>query len=263
MSIRWLARLLVLVVAACAATVGSARAAEPLVVNDTYWPPFFFGERPGNPPGFAREVLARCIPATGHAADFEVFPVSRMWAFMERGALDVNVMSFRDDRLDLVRYGAEPIFRAGYRLVVRADDPRPVASLADLAAHRVGHLRGLRYSDDFFAYLERQTERQLVRTVDSGELLLEALLEGKIDVFANHAASTRYQARRQGNEGRIRIVEDIDLKSADYFPVVSLASPRLLGEAAQREFLAALDACVAAGRETGWVRELETKYGLR
>lgn len=241
----------------------AAPAEEPgtVVVCGTHWPPIFFGEAPagGEPLGFGRELLERCVARAGFRAVFRDVPVLRMYAELESGRLDVNLFSFAEERTRIVDYGREVAFRGSYRPVVRSESAIEIRRLADLDPLLLGHLRGLRYSDEMRDYVEAREASGRLRVVDTNEDLLELLLGRRIDVFVNLDVTTRWMAREKGVEDRVRLLP-FEVKTSDYRVVLSRATPRVADRTA---FLAAVDACIAEGRRGGWLAELESRYAVR
>src|SRR4029079_19729793 len=101
------------------------------------------------------------------------------------GFVDAHVMSFDPKRASYLTYGKVPLFSDAYRPVVRAGSGIQIRTLADFDKLRIGHLRGLRYSDAFHDYIEKRIAQGGVTQVDINDALLKLLLENKIDVYVN------------------------------------------------------------------------------
>ncbi len=79
-----------------------------------------------------------------------------MYNYLEKGKTDISIFSYKKSRESMVMYGGEPVFSAGYRAVVRADSRIKISSLADFDQFRLGHLVGLKYSGDYFQYIQKR-----------------------------------------------------------------------------------------------------------
>ncbi len=124
----------------------NAQAFPQVIVVENDWPPYFMGESHEKLPGFAKELLQKCIPAAGYTAKFQFYPVNRMYSYLQSGAIDVALFSYKADGESFLLYGKEALFSSGYRPVIRSETDIKIHALEDFDALRLGHLAGLRYS---------------------------------------------------------------------------------------------------------------------
>lgn len=246
--------LVLLALASCALSVPAAE----IVVEDTDWRPWTFGGAEDHPPGFAKEVLDRCLRSVGHKPRYLDYPVVRLYEALENGDLDLHVMSRQPERERYVVYGEEPLFTARYRPIVRVDEPVRIRELGDLDSLRLGHVRGLRYSDEYLEYLEARLAAGTADETVSNESILRMLVAGRIDAFVNQAATSRWFAHQLGLADRIRI-EEFDIRTSDYFLVVSRRTTAVDDPAA---LVAELDECIAALKLAPAWGELRRKYAI-
>lgn len=234
--------------------LGAAAAARPsLNLSDHPWPPYYMEEG-----GFAKNLLEICIDEAGYEPKFARVSIQQMYEGMRNGVIDAHVFSRRSDRESFLHFGRETLFRDSYRPATLATRQLRIEKLADFGGLRLGHLEGLRYDDEFLAYVqERRTNGQL-EVVGSNDELVDALLAGTIDVFVNPVSTTRWIARERHAEDRITIQPYI-VKSSDYYLTVSKTSRRVRDPAA---LLSAVDSCLAAAKADGRWAALATRYGI-
>lgn len=249
--------MLVLLCVCTAAVAAPARAARPrLSLNSKVWPPFFLDDP--QEPGFAREVLGRCLTSMGYDTLFRELPLELMFGSLRSGLLDAHVLSRDPSRESFVLFGKEPIFTGAYRPVVRAGSGIVIRSVADFDRLRVGHLRGLRYSPEYHEYVLRRIEAGTVVQADDNDELLRLLLDAKVDVFVSLASTTRWLAKSIGASAKIEVLP-YDVKSSTYYMAVSQKSAHVADKPA---FLASFDACVRRLHGDGTYARLAAKYGL-
>jgi polar amino acid transport system substrate-binding protein len=232
-----------------------APAKDWVALNSLRWPPYFLDD--ANRPGFARELLDTCVSAQGYETRFSPLPIEEMYSSLRSGVLDAHVLSYDKSREGFVFYGKAPLFSDTYRPVVRAGTGIKISSLADFDRLRIGHLKGLRYTEAYHDYVNRRIEAGGVVEADTNEQLLKLLLEGKVDVFVSLDSTTRWLARSNGSLPKIQVLP-YDIKTSVYFLAVSKRS-RIKDKQA---FLAAFDRCVQGMREDGSYQKLLAKYGI-
>ena len=232
--------------------------AEPLRIIENDWPPYYFKNKSDELPGFARELMSICISRLGYRAEFTFYPVKRMYAYLEKGELDISLFSYKKSREDLVYFGHEPVFLSGYRPVVRSGSGIGIRSLADFDNLKIGHLAGLRYSKAFLAYIEKRRQAGSLITGTTGDACLRMLTENIIDIFVDTRETVLWRAQQMGITEKIMIL-DYDIQTSQYFVTVSKTSPRI---ADKPGFLKQLDHCLKRIKADGRYREIAHKYGL-
>ncbi|MBU1565829.1 MAG: transporter substrate-binding domain-containing protein [Proteobacteria bacterium] len=240
-------------------SLADAESPNTVIVVENDWPPYYFGNSPGSEPGFVRELLDICIPKSGLQPVYEFLPVKRMYSYIQNGQIDVAIFSQNKEREAFVTYGKEPLFVSGYRPVVLASSNITINSLKDFDKLRLGHLAGLKYSADFFEYVQkRQAEGSLITTT-MGEAPLRMLLEDIVDVFVDTSDTILWRAKKAGVYDQIKIL-DFDIKTSTYYVTISKKSPRI---ASPEKFLDSLDSCIKNLKDTGNYNKIATEYGLR
>jgi ABC-type amino acid transport substrate-binding protein len=250
-----------LLVLACLVPAAAAQAPEEAVtvrVANHDWPPFLFGDDREHPQGLIRDLLEACLPATGLAHEYHFYPINRVFAYLEEGKLDVNVMSRTPARELFAQYGREPLFTSSYRPVVRASSTVTIESLADLDPLKLGHLAGLRYTPEVLAYVERRVAAGPAVTAPTQESLIQMLLAGRVDVFVIPVESLAWRARQMGVARQVRALP-FEVRRSEYFVTVSRRSERIKD---RQGFLDAVDACLEAARQDGRHAAVLAKYGL-
>ena len=87
---------------------------------------------------------------------------------MKNGRMDASIFSFKPHRKAFLVYSKEPLFRESYVPFVRANSGIEIKKISDFDKLRVGHLNGLTYSREFFAYIE---QRRNNKTLESGDVI--------------------------------------------------------------------------------------------
>jgi polar amino acid transport system substrate-binding protein len=228
-----------------------------LALDSHLWPPYYLDD--AERPGYVREVLALCLPATGFDARFFPLALGETFSALRSGKLDAHVLAREPERERFVVYGSAPLFRETYRPVVRAGSGIRVAAAADFDRLRLGHVRGLRYTREFHDYVYGRLVAGTAVEGASNEELLRQLVAGRIDVFVGPVATNEWLAERLGVTDRIALLP-WEVKSGDYFLAVARESSRV-GD--PRAFLAAFDGCVEELRADGRLARLAGAYGLR
>jgi ABC-type amino acid transport substrate-binding protein len=237
----------------------SAAALEPIIVNDSDWPPMFFAGAPGKEPGFVKELLSTCAPASGRTLRFQHFSIKRTLSKLESGDLDVNVFSPSPERREFLWFGQEALFYSEYRPAVLTTSKIDIRSLSDFDQLRVGYLDGLSYSKEFKDYIAKRAGRG-VEAVNDEEAMMRMLLAGRIDVFVNSVPTILWEMKQFEAGERVRII-DFPIKSSEYFVALSKASRRLRGKDAD-EFLRRLDRCIGELKADGRYVAILARYGL-
>ena len=238
------------------ALAAPAAAAEFIAMNGQVWPPYYLAD--GKQPGFAREVLQVCIHQAGYELRTSPLTIDKMYDGLRLGYLDAHVMSYDPKREAYLIYGKVPLFSDAYRPVVRAGSGTQIKGLADFDPLKLGHLRGLRYSDAFHAYVQKRIDAGNIVQVDSNDELLRQLLRGSIDVYVNLAGTSRWLAKQMGALDKI-VVLPYDVKKSDYFLAVSQKGTHIRDKKA---FLQGFDECLRQMERDGRLGKLRARYGL-
>lgn len=239
--------------------VSPAGAAEkPLNLSNSDWPPYFLNDPKLADKGFARDLLDACLTEAGYSPRYRVVSIEQSYAGLRNGVVDLHIFSRRADRESFLAFGSEPLFEDSYQPIQLAGKGKLIRSLADFDGLRLGHLVGLRYTDEFLAFVHSRREAGAVVEAASNEELLQLLLDGKIDVFVNLTSTARWLARQAGATSKI-VVAPYVVKSSDYFLAASKTSTRVGNPT---ELLGSVDGCVKAMKADGRYRTLAANYGL-
>lgn len=230
-----------------------AGAAETLNVAATDWPPFMFEDG-----GLFRDITEVCLTEAGWQTRFSRVSIEQIYDGLRSGLLDVHVMSRRADREAFVDFGREVLYADAYRPVVRAGSGIAIDAVEDFDGLRLGHLEGLRYSEEFLDYVNRRRLKGDLVVAGSNEELMRLLLGGSVDVFVNLGSTATSIARDLGARERVELLP-FAVKENEYAFAVSTKSRRVADRPA---LLAAADRCVAAMKEDGRYARLLAEYGL-
>lgn len=182
-----------------------------------------------------------------------------MYSYLEDGKIDIWVFSHNKEREEFLIYAVEPLFVSGYRAVILADKDIHISSLKDFDSLRVGHLAGLKYSKDYFDYIEnRKNAGSLVMTT-TGDSCLKMLLAGMIDIFVDTRETTLWRAKQMNSLDKIMIL-DFDIQTKNYYVTISKQS-KVVDD--KRAFLDKLDQCLTAAKKDGRYAEPAKKYGIQ
>lgn len=225
-----------------------------IVASD--WPPYIFGEKPGELKGIAKELLEMCVPQTGYDTKFESYPVKRIFAYLEEGKADVSVFSYKKEREDFLFYGKEPLFASGYRPVVLAGKNIQIRTLQDFDKLRLGHLEGLKYSKNFYEYIELRRKKGNLVIATTEDSCLRMLLNNMIDIFVDTQDTTLWRAKEMNALDKIRVL-DFDIQTQNYFTVVSKKSKKIKDIPA---FLQQTDECLKKVKADGRYDAVIRKY---
>ncbi len=231
----------------------------PVLISDSYWPPFFFAGRSGLPEGLGKQLLATCFPATGHTPSFQNYSLKRMQSLLETGGIDINIYSRAPGRDANLHYGQEPLFYSEYRLIARADATFKIHRPADLDGLRLGHLNGLTYTPEFKAYVDARARAGTLDTTDDDEANMRKLLAGRIDVYANAVPTSMWYAKSLGASSKVQALDYV-IKGAEYYVTIGKASPRLSAQDS-RALLRSLDGCLRVLKKQGRYQQFKEPYG--
>ena len=234
---------------------GSAVAQTELRINASHWPPYFID----GGGGFVRELLDMCLPVQGYVPQYYDLDVARASTALQKGLLDIGVFSYKEYRTGYLEYSDLPLFRDGYRPFALTSRGLTVDSLADYESLRLGHLKGLRYSDEYLDVVRSSRESGRVEEATTNDELLALLLNRRVDVFVSLESTTLWMANNQGTSDRIETLNH-EVKSGEYFIVAAKASPRIDSEV---EFLKGIESCLEKLSEEGGYQSMKDRYGLR
>lgn len=236
--------------------------ARTLSVYTPDWPPFYIQE-PGqeNSRGLAWDVLATCSRRIDANPVFDNYPIRRMVKKMEDGELDLNIMSFKEDRLRLMAYGKEVIFENDYIIITGSHVTKPIRKLSDLNDLSVAQLVGLRPSDEFKRWFDERLKNKSGKDtfqLNSEEQILKMLANGRVDATVASRAEVKWRSKRLGLTSRIRAT-NLLIRKQPYFFVMAKQSPIYK---ARPSSLSKLDACVRDLKRSGSWAKLKSRYQL-
>jgi polar amino acid transport system substrate-binding protein len=237
------------------ALTSATSAAKPLSVYTPDWPPFYIQEADqGHSLGMAWDVLATCSRRIDKNPVFDNYPIRRMIKKMEDGELDLNIMSFKEDRLRIMAYGKEIIFENDYIIITGSHVTKPIRRLSDLNDLSVAQLVGLRPSDEFKRWFEDRLKNKSGKEtflLNSEEQILKMLANGS-------RAVVNWRTQRLGLTSRIRET-NLLIRKQPYFFVMAKQSPIYK---ARPSSLSTLDACVRDLKRTGSWAKMKSRYQL-
>jgi polar amino acid transport system substrate-binding protein len=240
--------------------IATSAQAEPtsLLISDNDWKPWYFAGVTKGKQGFAKDVIGHCVNQAGYIPKFRLFPIERMKSMMKKGQMEGAIFSFKPHRKSFLIYSGEPIFRESYVPFVRTGSGTEIKRIEDFDNLRLGHLHGLSYSRQFFAYIQKRRNGGSLDVTTSGDANIQKLVSGKIDAFVDTIASVRWRTAELGLSNRITDADFI-IRSADYFFVLSRASRVIADKVA---FMTRFDKCVRNLKKTNRYSGIAAKYGM-
>lgn len=243
--------------------VSAPAVARNLSVYTPDWPPFYVQESDReNSRGMAWDILASCSRKIDRNAAFYNYPIRRMIKKMEDGELDLNIMSFKEDRLRILAYGKEVIFENDYVIITGSHVTKPIRKLSDLNNLSVAQLVGLRPSDEFKRWFDDRLKNKSVQDtflLNSEEQILKMLANGRVDATVASRAEVKWRSQRLGLTSRIRTTNLLIRKQPYYF-VMAKQSPIYK---ARPDSLRTLDACVRDLKRSGRWTTMKALYQLQ
>ena len=230
----------------------------PILISDNDWKPWFFAGKNDALSGFAKDIIRHCVKQSGFEPRFRHYPIERMRSMMKSGRMDASIFSFKPHRKSFLIYSKQPLFQESYVPFVRANSGIKIKKIADFDALRLGHLNGLTYSREFFAYIKRRRDSETLDVTTSVEGNLQKLVTGKIDVFVDTISSVRWHAAEMGVTDQIRNV-DFVVRSADYFFTLSRDASTIQDKG---KFIRDFDGCVRDLKNSDRYRRIAAKYGM-
>lgn len=233
---------------------------QSLTLNNIHWPPYQFSEPNQDREGLGTDILKHCTASLDYHLTYETFPVKRTHLFMQRGLLDVTFYSYKSSREEFVYYGKEPVFVSEYGFLAPANSGFEVTSLGDVHSLTLGLLAGLSYTPELMEVIT--TNKANGRVVESNSVFnLVNELAGNnpsIDLVPNSKETFYWMIKEQGLEDKLEVLE-FTLAQKPYYITVSKASKNI---ADPIEFLAKMDKCLIALKESGGYDALSSRYGL-
>lgn len=234
--------------------------ARSLTVSTPDWPPFFIHDAPAGR-GMGWEILAQCGQEIDKHLVFDMFPIRRMFKQMEDGSLDVNIMSFKEDRTKIVAYGKEVVFANTYGVWVGAHVNQEIRRLTDLDNLSIGQLVGLRPSDQFRDYFDKRMKKNGNKEsieLNDPDQVIKMLASQRIDAAIISSPEIRWRSKKLGLQNKIKDAK-YSVKSQDYFFVVSRQSSFFKKDP---DLIRKLDTCVKTMKLSGRWHTLKTRYEL-
>lgn len=161
----------------------------------------------GEPYGPGVDYAKAVARALGYEPRIELLPIARIMSYLASGELDAALeLAMNEERKAIVLYPDEPCYVTRPTLTVRADRPlQSISSVKDVSGMRIGYLLGA-YTGTFFAGASDVTF-DFVTGDNWIAQNLAKLLAGRIDaILDQNEYSCRFEARRQGNESRIKVL---------------------------------------------------------
>ena len=242
-------------------SVSSLASARSLTVSAPDWPPFYIHEDNSKGKGMAWEILEICASRIDKNAVFDMYPIRRMFKYMERGELDVNLMSFKPDRAKTLDYGKELVFENQYDVWARASLKKPIKSIADLNNLSIAQMVGLRPSDEFRSWFDnRLKSNSPIETLQLNhpEQVFEMLAHDRIDATVISSQEARWRTKRMGISSKVKDT-GFSLKSHSYFVVIAKESPLYKQDPG---ILGRMDQCVRDLKANGTWARLKAHYDL-
>jgi polar amino acid transport system substrate-binding protein len=224
-------------------------------INDVDWTPFFMQ---GPRKGFAHEILQTFLDGAQQTHAFVLLPPPRTEAYMKTGELDLCVYSLKKEREAFLWFGREPIFAIEYRIAVREDSDLSITSLEDLEPYPIGRTRGIAYTPEITAFLDRPDVAQRTSLTKDLQAQVLMLVAGRIDAVIEASAAIGWEASENGVASRIKFVGPA-LSTKSYYLAVSKNSVNLSDGP---KFLATFDAWLKRFKNTTRYAALARSYGL-
>ena len=251
---RWPFILTLVVAVATGAT--AQQASKRLQINDVNWTPFFMQ---GPRKGFAHELLQIFLAGRKQLHFFQLLPPPRSEAYMRTGEIDLCVYSSKKEREEFLWYGQEAIFTIEYRIAIRSDFDLSVSKLEDLEPCRLGRIRGIAYSPQITAFLDRQGAAGKIEVTKDLTSQVQMLAAGRIDALIEATAAIGWEAAELGLTKQIRFVGPV-LSTKPYFLTVAKASANIRDGPG---FLATFDAWLRGFKTRPAFAALVRKYGVQ
>ncbi|WP_234996083.1 substrate-binding periplasmic protein [Pseudobacteriovorax antillogorgiicola] len=229
---------------------------QPIIINDSKWPPFFYGVTELK--GLGKEVLHSCLDNMGIPHKFKFHPIKRMRVMMEKGLIDINIYSHKKSREKFLYYGQEPLFVSSYNPIVLKGSGIKINKISDFDKHRLGHQIGLRYSIEYHDYIKKRQKDRSLDEANSIESNLRKLLQKRIDVFVATKSSALLVAKEMGMQDKIEAL-DYAVQLSKYYVALSRKTSRVTNP---KEFLKKVDSCIKNKKNNKEYCKITSKYSL-
>jgi L-cystine transport system substrate-binding protein len=207
------------------------------------YPPFNFQDQSGQLVGFEVDFARALAAKMGVKAEFQPTPFAGLLGALEAGRIDVVINQITITPERQLKYGfSKPYTVSGIQIIVRKDDPRPIATPADLAGKTVGVGLGTNYEQ----WLRANAPQAVVKTYDDDPTKYQDLRAGRTDAVLND-----------------RLVAVELLKSGAPFKAAGAPfAKQEMGVALRKdaELQAALDKAIDALRESGELSKISTQW---
>lgn len=245
----------------CGSVPSPASDLKPLQVNAVDWPPFFIHKSTTGLPGFAREMLDQCLPATGYVARYQWLPVKRTYQYMQQGKLDLAVYSKKPEREPYLHYSTVPMFSTEIGFAVRTDFKPDGRDFADVKPFRFAYLAGLALTTELHELFEqkRAAGRASVEVFELTDLFTRLLQQpAPVDVVVNSKETLRWLIYELGLANRAKVLP-YAAAHKDYYLTVSRKSSNVTDPDA---FLRRFDACLTQYQQQAQFKSLLQRYQL-
>jgi cystine transport system substrate-binding protein len=146
------------------------------------YPPFNFQDQSGQLAGFEVDFARALAAKMGVKAELQPTPFAGLLGALEAGRIDVVINQITITPERRLKYGfSKPYTVSGIQIIVRKDDPRPIAAPADLAGKTVGVGLGTNYEQ----WLRESAPQAVVKTYDDDPTKYQDLKAGRIDAVLN------------------------------------------------------------------------------
>jgi ABC-type amino acid transport substrate-binding protein len=231
-----------------------------MTISTPDWPPFYIHDSDDTDArGLAWDVLRICSVKNNVNPIYEMYPIRRMFKYMENGDLDLNIMSYKSDRAKALAYGSEVVFENTYGIWTRASLRNKVTSLADITHLSIAQLIGLRPSDEVKALLEarlKNPQSQETLILNDPDQVVKMLATDRIDATVSSVAEIKWRATKLHVANKLRFT-GVVVQRQKYFFVMSRQSPLFLQ---QPQILKGFDQCVRDLKRSGVWSRLQQKY---
>lgn len=210
----------------------------------------------GSQRGIDMDIITAALDGAGYRVSFQQLPWSRQLLMSKTGELDVVMNASQS--ADREEYASWSI---GYRperaaLITRTSNTARISHLSQLIGQniRIGAIRDSVYPGEYDEYLAKPAFQQLLEFTPSNLANLKKLYAGHLDYIIDDPVTIQHQASKQFGKS-VRIVFEL-LNSPTFFMVSKQTLAR------QPDFLAKLNASIAAMQAKGTTKKIFLAYGV-
>ena len=109
----------------------------------------------GEPTGFGFDIVKACLSEKYELKATEQ-SINGLFKKLERGSIDINIMSYKTKRAEYVHYASEPIFENSYVPFKKVGKEVLISKISDFDRYSLAHLDGLRTSNEYFEYINNR-----------------------------------------------------------------------------------------------------------